>query len=117
MVTGGQAIRGTRVGSGPMGEMERGESAAATEVFYHCCNGHATPVRFSAEVSDGLPEEWDCVRCGLPAGRDGANPPAAPSIKPYKTHLAYVQERRDEAAGEALLGEALTRLREQRGTA
>ena len=23
MVTGGQAIRGTRVGSGPMGEMER----------------------------------------------------------------------------------------------
>lgn len=117
MVTGGQAIRGTRVGSGPMGEMERGEDAASTEVLYHCCNGHTTTVPFSAEAAEELPEEWDCVRCGVPAGRDPENPPPPPSIQPYKTHLAYVQERRDDAAGAALLDEALGKLREQRGTA
>lgn len=117
MVTGGQAIRGTRVGSGPMGEMERGEDAPGTDVTFHCSKGHTTTVRFSAETDAELPEQWDCIRCGLPAGTDPANPPDAPSITPYKTHLAYVQERRDDAAGAALLDEALGRLREQRGTA
>jgi hypothetical protein len=61
-----------------------------------------------------IPEEWDCPRCGLPGGQDQQNPPAAPRTEPYKTHLAYVKERRSDADGEAILAEALERLRQRR---
>ena len=44
-------------------------------------------------------------------GRDKEAPPAPPKTEPYKTHLAYVRERRNEADGEAILQEALQRLR------
>jgi hypothetical protein len=43
------------------------------------------------------------------------NPPPAPRTEPYKTHLAYVRERRSDADGDALLEEALSRLRARRG--
>lgn len=61
-----------------------------------------------------VPENWDCPRCGLPAGRDEQTPPAPPRNEPYKTHLAYVKERRSDADGEAILEEALAKLRRQR---
>lgn len=61
------------------------------------------------------PAQWECPRCGLPAGQDQHNPPAAPRVEPYKTHLAYVKERRSEEDGAAILAEALERLRQRRG--
>jgi len=39
------------------------------------------------------------------------NPPAPPKNEPYKTHLAYVKERRSDADGAAILAEALAKLR------
>ena len=45
---------------------------------------------------------------------DGAAPPAK-RTEPYKTHLAYVKERRSDSDGEALLDEALAKLRAKRG--
>ena len=53
----------------------------------------------------------DCPRCGWPAGQDRANPPAPPKIEPYKTHLAYVKERRSDSDADAIIGEALEELR------
>lgn len=50
-------------------------------------------------------------RCGLPAGMDQQNPPAAPKNEPYKTHLAYVKERRSTEDGAAILAEAIAKLR------
>ena len=41
-MAGGSAIRGSRVGAGPMGEAERGESIARFRVSYWCANGHET---------------------------------------------------------------------------
>jgi hypothetical protein len=35
-------------------------------------------------------------------------------VEPYKTHLAYVKERRSDADGDAILTEALERLRADR---
>ena len=61
----------------------------------------------------GIPETWDCPRCGFPAGQDQQNPPTAPRVEPYKTHLAYVKERRSDADGEAILDEALQTLRDR----
>ncbi|HLR83498.1 MAG TPA: RNA polymerase-binding protein RbpA, partial [Nocardioidaceae bacterium] len=102
----GSAIRGTRIGSGPMGEDERGEPAPRTYVDYYCANGHQTPVSFSVGAS--VPDRWDCPRCGLPAGSDSENPPPPVRIEPYKTHLAYVKERRSDDEAEAILDEALS---------
>jgi hypothetical protein len=42
---------------------------------------------------------------------DRETPPEAPRTEPYKTHLAYVRERRNDADGEAILAEALEKLR------
>ena len=111
-MSGGNAIRGTRVGAGPMGESERGESAPRHRVSYWCANGHESRPSFAADAE--VPESWDCPRCGLPGGRNQESPPAAPRNEPYKTHLAYVKERRSDADGEAILAEALAKLRAQR---
>jgi hypothetical protein len=112
-MAGGNAIRGTRVGAGPMGESERGESAPRRRVSYYCANGHEVRPSFALDAEE--PETWDCPRCGLPAGRDAQEPPAPPKNEPYKTHLAYVKERRSDSDGEAILEEALAKLRQQRG--
>ncbi len=108
----GNAIRGTRVGAGPMGESERGETAPRRRVSYWCANGHESRPSFAVDAE--LPELWDCPRCGFPAGQDEHQPPDAPRNEPYKTHLAYVKERRSDADGEAILAEALARLKESR---
>jgi hypothetical protein len=92
-----------------MGETERGELAARTVVSFWCGNGHHIRPSFSSEAA--IPETWDCPKCGLPAGPDQDNPPAAASTAPYKTHLAYVRERRSDEDGEILLNEALAKLR------
>ncbi|CAN5400269.1 RNA polymerase-binding protein RbpA [soil metagenome] len=112
-MAGGNAIRGSRVGAGPMGERERGETAPRQWVSFFCANGHETTPAFALDAP--VPEGWDCPRCGYPAGRESGAPPAAPTNEPYKTHLAYVKERRSDADGDAILEEALNRLRARRG--
>src|SRR4051794_20342731 len=109
----GNAIRGSRVGAGPMGEAERGDAAPRVHISYWCSNGHETRPSFAQEPGMVLPETWDCPRCGFPAGQDKENPPAPPKVEPYKTHLAYVKERRSDADGAAILDEALSTLRER----
>jgi rubredoxin len=94
-----------------MGEAERGDSAPRLRISYWCVNGHETRPSFAEDSSVQVPDTWDCPRCGLPAGRNNASPPAPPRTEPYKTHLAYVRERRSEADGEAILAEALEKLR------
>ena len=108
-MAGGSAIRGSRVGAGPMGEAERGEAAPRIFISFWCSRGHESRPSFAADAA--IPEEWDCPRCGLPAGPDEENPPAPPKIEPYKTHLAYVKERRSDTDGAAILQEALDKLR------
>lgn len=108
----GNAIRGTRVGAGPIGESERGESAPRRQVSYWCANGHESQPSFSADAEE--PDVWDCPRCGFPAGRNEQRPPDARRNEPYKTHLAYVKERRSDADGEAILAEALAKLKAAR---
>jgi hypothetical protein len=92
-----------------MGEAERGDAAPRQRVSFWCANGHEARPSFALEAP--VPDTWDCPKCGLPASRDSENPPPAPRIEPYKTHLAYVKERRDDDDGEAILAEALERLR------
>ena len=105
----GSAIKGSRVGAGPMGEAERGEAAPRVLISYYCADGHETTPSFAHDAE--IPVEWDCPKCGLPAGMDKENPPRQAKTEPYKTHLAYVKERRTDREGKDILDEALKRLR------
>ncbi|MDA9117093.1 RNA polymerase-binding protein RbpA, partial [Pontimonas sp.] len=112
MASGGSAIRGTRVGSGPMGEQDRGIQAERIAVSYWDAMGNETVRYFSAQVEpEDIPETIDSPTTGLPAGRDKANPPSLPTNEPYKTHLAYVKERRTDKESKQILEDALQRLR------
>ena len=118
MASGGSAIRGTRVGSGPMGEQDRGIIAERIQVSYWDALGNETVRYFSAQVDpEEIPDIIDSPSSGLPAGRDKDNPPELPSNEPYKTHLAYVKERRTEKEAIAILDEALEKLRKKKGSA
>lgn len=107
------AIRGRRVGAGPIRPDEAMEPVARRRVTYWCANGHRVQPAFAAEVPP--PSTWDCPHCGQPSGLDQEAPPLRPSAAPYKSHLAYVKERRTDAEGEQLVAEALARLRQRRG--
>lgn len=110
------AIRGTRVGSGPMGEIDHGARADRIAVSYWDAAGNETVRYFAADVNpEDIPEQIDSPTTGMPAGRDKNNPPVAIKNEPYKTHLAYVKERRTEEEGKQLLEDALKKLRARRG--
>ena len=117
MASGGSAIRGSRVGAGPMGEQDRGFHADRIQVSYWDELGNQTVRSFAANLpEEEIPLTIDSPQSGLPAGRDKDNPPSVTKLEPYKTHLAYVKERRTEAEAEELLAEALEQLRLRRGT-
>ena len=118
MASGGSAIRGSRVGAGPMGEQDRGYHADRIQVSYWDEMGNETVRNFAANLPDDeIPETIDSPSTGLPAGRDKDNPPSVSKLEPYKTHLAYVKERRTEEEAASLLDEALVQLRQRRGSA
>lgn len=118
MASGGSAIRGSRVGAGPMGEQDRGFHAERVAVSYWDAAGNETVRYFAADLpEDEIPEVIDSPSTGLPAGRDKDAPPQVAKAEPYKTHLAYVKERRTPEEAEQLLEEALQKLRARRGQA
>jgi hypothetical protein len=92
---------------------ERSEPAPRQEVTYFCAAGHASDIKFAADAP--APETWDCPRCGQPAGRNQAAPPGPMRSEPYKSHLAYVKERRSDEEAEKILAEALAKVRQRRG--
>lgn len=94
-----------------MGEAERGDTAPRHRVSYWCAHGHESRPSFALDAQ--VPDSWDCPRCGLPASIDSHNPPPVPRTEPYKTHLAYVKERRTDAEAKQILEEALQQLRER----
>ena len=52
----------------------------------------------------------------MPSSVDSDNRPTAKKIEPYKTHLAYVKERRSETEADEILKEAIELLRTKRKT-
>ena len=115
MANGGSAIRGSRVGAGPMGEQYRGFKSERVQRSYYCINGHVQEPMFAAHIDPTeIPDMIDCPNCGMPAGQDKKNPPEIAKHEPYKTHLAYVKERRTSDEAKTLLDEALSSIRERR---
>jgi len=115
LANGGSAIRGSRVGAGPMGEQYRGFKSERVQRSYYCINGHIQEPMFAAHIDPSeIPEMIDCPNCGMPAGQDKKSPPETAKHEPYKTHLAYVKERRTSDEAKTLLDEALASIRERR---
>ena len=115
MSVGGSAIRGSRVGAGPAGGQVRGKLSPRFSRTFYCFNGHQHTLQFSAFVkNEDIPSLVDCPNCGLLAGDDPVNPPQIAKHEPFKTHLAYVKERRSEVEGEELLEERLSEIRGRR---
>ena len=101
-----------------MGEQDRGFHADRIAISYWDELGNETVRNFAANLPDEeIPDIIDSPSTGLPAGRDKDNPPQVAKLEPYKTHLAYVKERRSEEEAATLLEEALVQLRARRGTA
>ena len=99
-----------------MGEQDRGFHADRIQVSYWDELGNETVRSFAANLPDDeIPVTIDSPQSGLPAGRDKDNPPSVAKLEPYKTHLAYVKERRTEDEAVALLDDALQQLKERRG--
>ena len=99
-----------------MGEQDRGYHAERVQISYWDELGNETVRFFAANLPDDeIPLTIDSPQSGLPAGRDKENPPSVAKLEPYKTHLAYVKERRTDAEAEQLLEEALQQLRSRRG--
>lgn len=91
MVSGGSAIRGSRVGSGPMGEQDRGIHAERIAVSYWDALGNETVRYFAANLTDEeIPDVIDSPQSGLPAGRDKDNPPALAKNEPYCLSLIHI---------------------------
>src|ERR1700753_3782907 len=104
MASGGSAIRGSRVGAGPMGEQDRGYHAERISVSYWDALGNETGRHYPPTPPDEeFPDIIDSPPSGLPAGRDKDTPPSVAKLEPYKTHLAYVKERRTEKEAAELL--------------
>jgi len=115
MASGNSAIRGSRVGAGPMGEQDRGFHADRIAVSYWDAQGNETVRYFAANLpAEEIPDIIDSPSTGLPAGRDKDNPPSVSKLEPYKTHLAYVKERRSEKEAAEILTEAIETLRSKR---
>ena len=97
-----------------MGEQDRGYHADRIQISYWDELGNETVRYFAANLpEEEIPETIDSPQSGLPAGRDKDNPPSVAKLEPYKTHLAYVKERRSDEDGEAILDEALQTLRDR----
>jgi hypothetical protein len=98
-----------------MGEQYRGFKSERVQRSYYCINGHIQEPMFAAHIDPSeIPEMIDCPNCGMPAGQDKKNPPETAKHEPYKTHLAYVKERRTSDEAKTLLDEALASIRERR---
>ncbi len=108
--TGTEGREAARIGSESCVCAEtRGEAAPRIWISFWCANKHETRPSFATDAA--IPDTWECPRCGNPAGQNEQAPPNPPRVEPYKTHLAYVKERRSDSDGEAILAEALARLR------
>ncbi len=110
--SGGGGLRGSRLGAGQSHELDRGTVEPRHRVSYWCEAGHESQPAFA--VSAEVPEQWPCHVCGNPAGRSAEAPPVAPprTLIP-KTPYEYLKMRRTDEEGEAMLAEALERLRRE----
>lgn len=99
------------------GEQEDVLPAPTRRVSYECAGGHVTALTFAREAK--APPTWTCPRCSrdgslTDAGGGPLDDEPVAEVKPGRTHLDIVRERRTTAELEVLLAERLELLRARR---
>ena len=102
-MAGGSAIRGSRVAAGRWGK-----PSAVTRLHDSMCPTSVRKERNHPAFGRGC---VDSRQLGLPTLRSAIQsrfhqPATTPKIEPYKTHLAYVKERRTDNEAADILSEA-----------
>lgn len=111
MTLGGQmserVLRGSRLGAVSYENDRNTDLAPRAASSYDCPNGHHFSVPFAAEAE--IPATWECRLCGKTASRTGGGADTAPTkkLKPARTHMDMIRERRTTADLEAVLKEQL----------
>jgi hypothetical protein len=84
-------------------------------VVFDCPKGHRFSVPFAAEAD--IPAKWECRVCGTLAVTAAGDQPAAPKVKPPRSHWDMLLERRTVADLEEVLAERLAVIRGERAGA
>ena len=100
-----RVLRGSRLGAVSYESDRNTELAPRIASTYECPNGHRTTVPMAAEAE--VPAHWDCRTCGAQALLRGADAPEPKKVKPTRTHMDMLRERRSTADLEEVLKEQL----------
>jgi RNA polymerase-binding protein len=107
-----RALRGTRLGATSYENDRNTDLAPRQEVAFDCPRGHRFSVPFAAEAE--VPGKWECRVCGAIAVTATGDQPAAPKVKPPRSHWDMLMERRTVADLEEVLAERLAVIRGER---
>ncbi|HEY5820854.1 MAG TPA: RNA polymerase-binding protein RbpA [Propionibacteriaceae bacterium] len=99
------SLRGVGLGSKSFEGTDGIVLSPRQSIEFDCPAGHHFTVVFSQEAE--LPATWDCTRCGDPAARSDGYQAAAQNVKPDRTHMDRLRERRTDLELEAILAERL----------
>ena len=100
-----RVLRGSRLGAVSYESDRNTELAPRIASTYECPRGHRTTVPMAAEAD--VPAHWDCRTCGEQALLVGAEAPEPKKVKPTRTHMDMLRERRSTADLEEVLREQL----------
>ena len=102
---GERVLRGSRLGAVSYESDRNTELAPRKAARYDCPNGHHFAVPLAVEAES--PTTWDCRTCGTPALLVGAEAPEPKKVKPARTHMDMLRERRTTGDLEEVLKEQL----------
>ena len=100
-----RVLRGSRLGAVSYESDRHIEPAPRKNVDYVCPKGHRFTVPLAAEAE--TPASWECRSCGTAAAVAGHEAPAPKKVKPTRTHMDMLRERRSTADLEEVLKEQL----------
>lgn len=105
---GERVLRGSRLGAVSYENDRNTDLAPRQSVHYDCPKGHHFTVPFAAEAE--VPGTWECSFCGTTAQHAGAAPPEPKKVRPTRTHMDMLRERRTTDDLEEVLKEQLAAL-------
>lgn len=106
---GERVLRGSRLGAVSYENDRNTDLAPRQPVDYDCPKGHHFTVPFSVEAE--VPATWECTFCGATGEHAGSVPPEPKKVRPTRTHMDMLRERRTTADLEEVLKEQLAVLR------
>jgi ribosomal protein L37AE/L43A len=102
---GERVLRGSRLGAVSYENDRNTELAPRQRASYDCPKGHHFEVPLATEAE--VPATWECRFCGATALRTGTAAPEPKKVKPARTHMDMLRERRSTADLEEVLKEQL----------